>query len=363
MGFKEVIYIEGYSLISALGMTIETSINALKKEKYYPKSIEGDNLYFFLKEPINQSYYEIIKKVSSQAIKNAKLNQVEIEKMGIFIGTSSPKLPINEKSLKEHNELLTSVNISEITNNLSSCIGQNTYRCIISTACTSSSNALVQAKDMIESGLIEKALVVGVELFNELTIKGFDSFQLLSNNKLQPFDKNRTGVILGEGISAVILGKSKSSFELVAGSIKLDISSITSPTANNLELVMNDALKKANITSNEIYAVKSHATATLQNDKVEAEALNNCFTKLPIISALKPYIGHTMGASGTNELVLMLGALKKGFIPKTINFKEQEDKGITPITEDKEAKYGYYMFNYFGFGGNNCSLIVKYNNE
>jgi len=355
-----VTYIEGYSLICSLGETAEASVKAMRNETPTPQSIADENLYFFLKNTPEPNYYDIIERVARQAIDHAKLSESDIEKMGIFLGTSSPKLPINEKYLKEENELLNSVNISEISNELSRRIGQDAYKCILSTACTSSANALVQAKAMIEAGLIEKALVMGIELYNELSIRGFDSFLLLSQDKIRPFDKERDGVILGEGLSAVVLGKKESTFELVAGSVKVDISSITSPTTSNLEQVMNEALEKANINANEIVAVKTHTTATPQNDEVEAEALNNSFAKLPLVTALKPYIGHTMGASGTNELVLMLEALKSGFIPKTLNFEEQDAQGIIPLTKEAEAKDGYYMFNYFGFGGNNCSLVVKY---
>jgi 3-oxoacyl-[acyl-carrier-protein] synthase-1 len=355
-----MIYIEGYALLCSLGETVEESVLALKNEKHEASKIDDENLYYFLKNNPLPNYYDSIESVAKQAIEHAKLTVTEQRKMGIFLGTSSPKLPINEQRLRKGEEILSSVDISEIVDELAQRVGQDNYKGIISTACTSSANALVQAKAMLEAGLIEKALVLGVELYNEMSIKGFDSFMLLSKDKIRPFDKNRDGVILGEGLSAVVLGKKESAFELVAGSVMVDISSITSPTTENLERVMRHVFTEAKIDAEEIYVVKSHTTATPQNDEVEAEALKNCFSKLPIVTALKPYIGHTMGASGTNELVLMLASLKEGFVPKTLNFQTPDLNALEPLQQVCEAKASYYLFNYFGFGGNNCSLLVKY---
>ena len=356
-----MIYVEGYSLISTLAKNAKESVMNLREKLVLPIDIEGIN-YYKISEIKPLEYYELIEKVVNQAIASANLTQDEIRETALFIGTSSAKLPLNEHHAKESDVLLKDLDMSEVSKIIASRVGIEGYQTIISTACTSSSNVLIQAKEMIESGLIKKAIVVGVELYNELSIKGFDSFMLLSKNSLRPFDKERDGLVLGEALSAVILGRKQTSFELAGGAINVDTSSVTAPHFNNLKEVMSQAIESANISIKDIYLIKAHATASSQNDISEAQAIHLLFEKkTPHILALKPYIGHTMGACGTNELVLLLESLKQGFIPKSINFESlDEECNLQPNLKEMESKEGCYLLNYFGFGGNNSSLVLKY---
>jgi len=357
-----MIYVEGYALCSALGTTVQSSVKQLKNGEVNPIDIANGNKYFQIENRQEDDYYDIMEKIARDAIKEARLNKEEITNLGLFIGTSSAKLPLNESLLKSgQDELLEEVNVAEVGEILAQRLGIKGFKTLISTACTSSANALVQAREMIESGLIDKALVLGVELYNELSVKGFDSFLLLSKDKIRPFDKHRDGVILGEGVSAVILGKEKSDFELSSGSIMLDTSSITSPSVEALVSVMKQSMKEANIAPNDISLIKAHATATLHNDAVEADAINKLFSSLPKVLSFKPYIGHTMGACGTNELVLLMQTLKENFVPKTPNFEELDpEHPLEPTLTSSTSDYGYSLLNYFGFGGNNCCLVIKY---
>lgn len=359
-----MVYVEGYALYSALGQSTEDAVQQLKIATIEPSLLKDENKYFFIKNPPTNDYYGIMEQIAKTAIEDASLTQHEIAHLGLFIGTSSAKLSLNEDLLREGKALLEEVNVSEICEVLSQRLQTKSFSTLISTACTSSANALVQAKEMIESGLIEKALVLGVELYNELSIKGFDSFLLLSKDKIRPFDKNRNGVILGEGLSAIVLGKKESSFEFLAGTIMLDTGSITSPSTQALVKVMKKTIEEANIAPKDISLIKAHATATLHNDAVEADAINELFPSLPNVLSLKPYIGHTMGACGTNELVLLMQTLKENFVPKTPNFEELDPKHpLQPTLTSSNSSYGYSLLNYFGFGGNNCCLILKYRGE
>jgi len=357
-----MIFIEGYSLSCSLGKNAKESVQKIQKKVAEPSTLEDGNRYYYINDHQEQNYYESIIKIAKEAILDAKLSKEELHKTGLFIGTSSAKLPINEALLKANNEMLEKLNLSELSSIVMDALEINSFNTIISTACTSSANALLQAKEMIEAGLIEKALVLGVELFNELSIKGFNSFQLLSQDKIRPFDKHRNGVILGEGLSAIVLGKKKSPFEFTSGSILVDTASITSPTSINLIKVMKETMRKAKLSPMDISAIKAHATGTVENDKAEAQALISLFPSHTHIMALKPYIGHTMGACGSNELVLLMESLKQNFIPKTLNFSLIDDiHPIEPISVNTAAVSGYYLLNYLGFGGNNCCLIIKYN--
>ena len=357
-----MVYIEGYSLFSPLGENANSSVKSLREYKYEPTLLDGGIKYYKIPNIKPMDYYDIIEKSIQDAIINANLSADEIKNSALFIGTSSAKLPLNEKYIKEEHELVKDLYMDEITKIIANRVGIKGLKTVISTACTSSANALVQAKEMIESGIIDRVIVVGVELYNELSIKGFDSFMLLSHNKMRPFDNNRDGIILGEAVSTIILSRQKSDFEIIGGAVKVDTSSITAPTPQNLASVMQEALQNANITTKDITIVKTHSTATRQNDEAEAKALHILFkSDIPKVVALKPYIGHTMGACGTNELALLIEAIKQGFIPKSLNSKDIDSQcNITPTTKEFSVKEGYCLLNYFGFGGNNNSLVLKY---
>ncbi len=357
-----MIYINGYALLSARGKDVKTSVKSIREGNCAPDILDSVMKYYQIEKDHLLSYYNSIEKIIKDAISQANIAEEDLFNMALFVGTSSAKLPLNESIIKEEGTLLNDLYMDEITQIMADRIGIQGFRTMISTACTSSSNALVQAKEMIESGLIKKAVVVGVELYNLLSIEGFSSFMLLSKNEIKPFDKMRDGIILGEAVSAVVLSREVSPFVLLGGAVKVDTASITAPTPYNLASVMYEVLTNANITADDIHAVKTHSTATKQNDEAEAKALHEVFNKsIPHIITLKPYIGHTMGACGTSELVIFLEALKQGFIPKSIQFEITDPEcNIVPLQKELKAKQGCYMFNYFGFGGNNSSLVVQY---
>jgi 3-oxoacyl-[acyl-carrier-protein] synthase-1 len=355
-------YIEGYALRSSLGESAETSVKNLRTQSANLVTLACGNRYYKIPNLTPLEYYDTIERVVKDAFTHANLSPEEIKASAIFIGTSSAKLPLNETYLKEDGEPLKDLYMDEMTEVIANRMGIEGFKTIISTACTSSSNALIQAKEMIESGLIERAIVVGVELYNALSIKGFESFMLLTEDKIKPFDSNRDGLILGEALSAIVLSKKASNFALVGTAIKVDTTSITSPTSDNLATVMQEALQNANITPQAIDCIKTHSTATRQNDEAEAKGIHTLFgDTLPKIVTLKPYIGHTMGACGTNELVLFIESINQGFIPKSIHFETMDTEcNIQPNLQELTPTNGYHLLNYFGFGGNNSSLVLKY---
>jgi len=357
-----MIYVNGYALTSARGANVKECTKAIKASQSSFSQLSSGTPYYKIDDTLHLPYYQQIEQIIIEALDAANIDTSQRNDVAFFLGTSSSKLPLNETIAREKSLLLYDLNMDEITEIIAKRLGFCSFRTIISTACTSSANALMQAKEMLETGLISKAVVVGVELYNLLSLKGFESFMLLTQDSMKPFDKNRSGIVLGEGLSAVVLSKTKSPFVFAGSANSVDTASITAPTAKHLSTVMQKAMKSANITTKEIQAVKTHSTATQQNDEAEAKALHSIFhDNIPLIVPLKPYIGHTMGACGTNELVLFLESLRQGFIPKSVPFETIDSAcNIVPSQEMKNAQQGYYLFNYFGFGGNNSSLVFYY---
>ena len=225
--------------------------------------------------------------------------------------------------------------IDSYAKDLSSELGLSGYTQTINTSCTSSANALLEAKNLIDADIFEYVIVVGVEIFSPVMSSGFYFMDLLSQTKCKPFAHDRDGLVLGEGFGAILLGRDESDWELLGGFSNCNSETITSVSISGDECVevMQNALEDCTLHVEDITTIKAHATGSLANDEAEMNAIKKVFKKEPTIITLKQDIGHTIGASG----VLEIGHLMR-------------------LGGD-----GIFMCNYFGFGGNNTSLIIKKN--
>ena len=202
---------------------------------------------------------------------------------------------------------------------------------IIQSACTSSANAFCFANTLIKNNKIKRAIVIGLELFNKASYLGFKSLLLLSSNKhFIPFDENSNGLILGEACSTLILDSNKKShnnFLCLSTNTSLDNHSLTNsnPNGNVSFECMKDVIQKAKINFKDITCIKAHATGSKVSNLSEINAMNQLFTYFnhnTKIVVLKQFIGHTLGACGTNEIALLCECINKGFLPNHIIFEK-----------------------------------------
>lgn len=234
------------------------------------------------------------------------------------------------------------------------------------TACTSSANALIYAAKLIRSGQVRHALVVGLEFFNTITLLGFHSLGLISKSQnMQPFGLNRDGLILGEGCSAIAVcaeKPNKPALEFVSGATLGDTHSMTAanPDGSSIEDVIRKALALGNVEPADIRGIKLHGTASLANDDAEFAGLRRIYgANLPPVCALKPMLGHTLGACGSNELVLLARYLLNNQWPKAVDYAIDANLAIGLDKTYGSAVDGCYLLNYFGFGGSNTALVIK----
>jgi 3-oxoacyl-[acyl-carrier-protein] synthase I len=243
----------------------------------------------------------------------------------------------------------------------------------VTSGCTSSANALLIAAEMIARGRVRRALVVGAEELSAVTLSGFDSLMLLDPACCRPFDRDRQGLQLGEGISAMVLeavgeagagagGASKFAY-LRGGANRCDTHHLTSanPNGSVMRDVMLEALASAGISAAGVVAVKAHGAGSTDSDRAEAAALRAVFgAVLPPLLALKRYVGHTLGACGTLETAALMGCVAAGFLPAAAGFSVVDPElGVTPLREAVHARSGHYLLNFFGFGGNYTSLVLE----
>jgi len=229
----------------------------------------------------------------------------------------------------------------------------------VSTACTSGITALGLARDAVESGASQHALVLGVELANRLTRDGFAALGLLSASRARPCDAARDGLVLGEAFAALVVSGA-GDWRIAALSAEIDPSGIAAPAPN--EEVIAKAMQAALSVAGwkEIDLLKLQAGGSPAGDLAEARAIRSVFRVPPRnLVSFKGEIGHTLGASGPAELALLLDALARGVVPATKGFERPDPElGLEPRAGDGRS-VRRVLFNLAGFGGHVTSLALE----
>jgi 3-oxoacyl-(acyl-carrier-protein) synthase len=237
----------------------------------------------------------------------------------------------------------------------------------LTTACSSSANALTVAANMLRRGEARRALVIGVEGLSASALTGFHSMLLLDPEGCRPFDAARRGMQIGEAIGAIALEAVTEAWDgdtFLGGANLCDTHHMTSasPDGSAMRAVMEQALAQAGLATSDIVMIKAHGTGSQDNDAAESAAMRTLFgERLPPFTSLKRYLGHTLGACGVVELAAFLSCLRAGFVPPTLGCTTPDPAlKIAPLTTAVPAPRGASMLNYFGFGGNYASLILRH---
>ena len=219
---------------------------------------------------------------------------------------------------------------------------------------------------MILSGRYDNMIVVGVDVQNRFIISGFASFKSLSSELCRPYDASRCGLNLGEACGAVMLTKTGTS-ELVAidgGSASDDANHISGPsrTGDGLYFAMRDAMSEAGVGPADVDMLQMHGTATAYNDEMESKAAGLAGLSDVPAQSLKPYFGHTMGASGIIETILAAEELKRGIF---LGVKGFEELGVpVPLNVSAENRLiknpHHCLKTASGFGGTNAAVLLSF---
>jgi len=241
---------------------------------------------------------------------------------------------------------------------------------VIANACASGTNAIGHAFDCIRSGRYERVLTGGYDALSELVFVGFDSLQASTPEKCRPFDRDRTGMVLGEGAAVLALENlerakargAKILAEVIGYGISTDNHHLTQPdpTGSGARRAMAGALQSAGIAAGEVDYINAHGTATPFNDAAEGKAIAELFEGVAV-SSTKGMMGHSLGAAGAIEAVISLLALQKQFLPANINFRNTDPELDLNVVANRAqpAKLRTVLSNSFGFGGTNASVILR----
>jgi 3-oxoacyl-[acyl-carrier-protein] synthase-1 len=237
---------------------------------------------------------------------------------------------------------------------------------VVSCACASSAKVFGSARRMIESGIIDAAVVGGVDSLCLTTLYGFHSLQLSSAAPCRPFDVARDGISIGEAAAFALLERpsdaSGSRDVLLLGvgeSSDAHHMSAPHPEGDGARRAMQAALAAAKIGPGAIDYINLHGTGTPSNDRSESRAVASVFGLETPSSSTKGATGHTLGAAGALEAVICAIALKNDFMPGGVNTIRLDPTLATLyIQENRRANLSRIISNSFGFGGSNCSLVL-----
>lgn len=248
------------------------------------------------------------------------------------------------------------------------------------TACASATNAVGEAYRHIKDGYADIMFAGGSEAaITELSIGGFTSMKALCTSTDPdrasiPFDKDRSGFVMGEGATILVLEELEHALarnanilaEIAGYSDTCDANHITSPCENGeyAALAMTQAIESAGIKPGDIDYINAHGTSTPINDKYETTAIKRAFGegyKDVLVSSSKSQIGHLLGASGSTELAMSIYAMNEGIVPSTINYVNPDEDCDLNLVVNKpvEADVKYILKNSLGFGGHNASVVLK----
>jgi 3-oxoacyl-[acyl-carrier-protein] synthase I len=232
----------------------------------------------------------------------------------------------------------------------------------VSTACSSSAKVFANAERMIRLGLVDAAVVGGVDTLCDSVLFGFNALELVSSAPCRPFDAARDGISIGEAAGFALLERAAvapDAPQLLGYGEASDAHHMSTPHPEGLgaELALNDALGRAGLDAAQVDYINLHGTASQKNDEVEAALVARVFPPRTRASSTKGFTGHTLGAAGIVEATIALLAIEHGLIPGNLGGDAPDPVcGAQFAWRNERQRVDVALSNSFGFGGNNACL-------
>jgi 3-oxoacyl-[acyl-carrier-protein] synthase-1 len=295
-------------------------------------------------------------------------------RIGVFLGTSTSGILQTELAYRRRDPATgalpddfhyrTTHNSFSLTEFTRAYFGLEGMAMTISTACSSSAKVFAAAARQLELGMIDAAIVGGVDTLCLTTLYGFASLQLTSPQPCRPYDTARDGISIGEGAGFALLERAADpapgSVLLLSAGESSDAYHMSSPHPEGLgaQLAMKAALQSAGLAPADIDYINLHGTATPANDAAEGKAVAALFGDRVPCASTKGATGHTLGAAGAIEAVICALSLTDGLLPGSPGTLTQDPAiPVQYLLESRTASVRRVLSNSFGFGGSNCSLV------
>lgn len=386
-------------MVSAIGFDVQQSLNALRQYKsgveplkYLETRYRGKVLVGEVKAT-NEALGTMLQiddvraysrtallgmMAAREAYQHAKLYEYANLSTGLISATSVGGIDKSELFYKEYLQDPQSGDLRSIichdcgdsTEKIADDLHLSDFVTTISTACSSSANAMIMGARLIKSGQVDRIIVGGTDALTLYTLNGFTALRIIDSNWCRPFDQNRNGLNLGEAAAFLVLesekairqSKKEPLCELAGYGNANDAyhQTASSPDGIGAMKAMEIALRQGGLQPQQIDYINAHGTATLNNDMSEGMAIKNLFRDyLPKFSSTKSYTGHTLAAAGAVEAVISVLSLHHHLLVPNLNFKDPiAELNIQPLAELEEGiPLRSILSNSFGFGGN-CSAMI-----
>ena len=300
---------------------------------------------------------------------------------GVVVGTTGGEIQVlehmnaaraegSEDAIPAHE--FTKHPCHQISANVAHELGLHGPNLVVPTACAAGNYAVSIARGWVRSGAAEVVLAGGCDPLSRVAFTGFARLGAIAPDFCRPFDRDRQGLLIGEGAGMVVVESLRSArrrgahiYAEVAGvGFSCDAHHMTmpQPEGRGIRLAMRRALEDSGLPPEAIDYVSAHGTGTKANDKVESAAIRELFGShdpAPV-SSIKSMIGHTMGAASTLETIACCLAISTGSIPPTIHHENPDPECPVDVVpnEARERRVGVALNNAFAFGGNNSSLVL-----
>jgi 3-oxoacyl-[acyl-carrier-protein] synthase-1 len=348
-------YLSGRGLACALGLDVRSSLDSLRHggvattSSILPGLLGGSFPYHAIPGPHgdwNERARNLVRRVADEA------GSQQIRGGVLFIATSSFDIGAVEQGTAQ-------MDYAAFSNKVAEWLEWTGPVYVLNTACTSSLNALIAAQALLNAGEAQDALVLGIELDNQLTLGGFASLQLLSSSGSKPFGTNRDGLVLGEAVAALRLSTHEPArWQMLGGANVVDGSQPTGASAAAVVSMYQHALAASGLSVDAIDLIKVQAAGSPGNDAAEAQGLLAAFPTVPSLVSFKAAMGHTMGASGAAEIALLTACLEQGVWPEYASDADAE-LGIA-LAASAPDKVRYVLATILGFGGSHATVVLEH---
>ena len=317
---------------------------------------------------------------AKEAVTSAGINDINKYNTGLISATTVGGMDRSEDFFSEFladprkGRMADIVNhdCGDSTERIADHLGVKGFVTTISTACSSSVNAMMFGSNLIKTGQMDRVIVGGTDSVTKFTLNGFNTLMILDKTGCHPFDENRAGLTLGEGAAFLVL-ESEDIVRKENKKILAEVSgygnandayhqTASSPEGTGAFMAMAKALEMSGLTPEEIGYINVHGTGTQNNDLSEGVAIERIFgNQVPHFSSTKRFTGHTLGAAGAVEAVISILSMNNRVIFPNLNFTTpMKELKIVPVRElITGIDIRHILSNSFGFGGNNSAIVLS----
>ena len=382
-GSMKDVWVVADNIVSPLGFSTQANLDAILNahsgislhhdpeifpEPFYASVINStllDETFSTLSEPAKFTRLEKLAIFSISAALAQLPKSIRRKRIRLIISTAKGNIDALEKTDDLHPSIQGKAFLWDFSSTLGRYFDFTEPPIVVSNACISGLLAMLIGQRWIGDGRYDHVIVCGADIFSRFVYSGFHALRALSSGPCKPFDKNRNGLTLGEGVGTVVLSAEKSLSSRVpvimrGGGSSNDSSHISSPSyyGDGLLLCIKMALASAKRAS--VDYVSAHGTATHYNDEMEAKALALAgLTSVPV-NSLKGYFGHTLGAAGTMESIVSIHSLKRNVLPGTYGFSELGvSVPLELLSMNRETPINSCLKTASGFGGCNAAALFE----